>query len=91
MKAFAKFKNEIWCLEPACIDKLANDNNGVKYQLVRQDLFDGTADAKAMKTQDSTETVRAFLTMVTKTTGPKKMWVDNGTQFAGECKKIMQC
>ena len=39
MKALARFKNEIWCLDLAYVDKLANDNNGVKYLLLRQDLF----------------------------------------------------
>ena len=88
MKAFARFKNEIWCMELAYVDKLAKDNNGVKYVLVRQDLFDRTVDAKGMKSKDSKETVRAFLTMITKKNRPKKTWVDKGTEFAGELKKI---
>ena len=40
MKAFARFKNEIWCIDLVYVDKLVKDNNGVKYLLVRQDLFD---------------------------------------------------
>ena len=39
MKAFARFKNKIWCKDLAYVDKLAKDNNDVKYLLVRQDLF----------------------------------------------------
>ena len=66
MKAFARFKNELWCMDLAYVDKLANDNKGVKYLLVRQDLFDRTVDAKRMKTKDSKETVRTLLTMITK-------------------------
>ena len=73
LKAFARFKNEIWCMDLAYVDKLANDNNGVKYLLVRQDLFDRTVDAKGMKTKDSEETVRGFLTMITKKNRPKKI------------------
>ena len=53
MKAFVRYKNEIWCMDLAYVDKLAKDNNGVKYLLVRQDLFDRTVDAKGMKTKDS--------------------------------------
>ena len=53
MKAFARFKNETWCMDLAYVDKLAKDNNGVMYLPVRQDLFDGTVDAKGMKTKDS--------------------------------------
>ena len=88
MKAFARFKNEIWCMDLAYVDKLAKDNNGVKYLLVRQDLLDRTVDANGMKTKDSKETVRAFLTMITKKNRPKKIWVDKGTEFAGEFKKL---
>ena len=60
MKAFARFKNEIWCMDLAYVDKLAKDNNGVKYFLVCKDLFDRTVEG--MKTQDSKAIVRAFLT-----------------------------
>ena len=66
MKAFARFKNETWWRDLAYVDKLAKDKNGVMYLLVRQNLFNRTIDAKRMKTKDSRETVRAFLTMITK-------------------------
>ena len=66
MKAFARFKNENWPMDLAYVDKLAKDNICVKYLLVRQDLLDRTVDAKGMKTKDCKETVRAFLTMITK-------------------------
>ena len=66
------------------VDKLAKDNNGVKYFLVRQDLFDRTVDAKGMKTKNSEETVRAFLTMITKKNRLEKIWVDRWTEFAEE-------
>ena len=65
-EAFARFKIEIWSMDMSYIDKLAKDSNVVKYLLVRQHLFDRTADANGMKTKDSKETVRVFLTMVTK-------------------------
>ena len=70
------------------VDKLAKDNNGVKYLLVRQDLFDRTVDAKGMKTKDSKEIFRAFLTKITKMNRPKKTWVDKETKFAAEFKKL---
>ena len=72
----------------AYVDKQAKDNNALKYLLVRQDLFDRTVDAKGMKSKDSKETVRAFLSMITKKNRPKKIWVDKGTDFAGEFKKL---
>ena len=88
MKEFARFKNEILCMDLAYVDKLAKDNNGVKYLLVRQDLFDRTVDAKGKKTKGSNETVSAFLIMITKKNCPKKNWVDKGTEFAGDFKKL---
>ena len=60
MRAFARFKNEVWCMDLAYADKLAKDNNGLKYLLVRQDLVDRTVSAKGMKTKDSKETVKTF-------------------------------
>ena len=90
MKAFARFKNEILCMDLAYVDKLAKDNNGVKNLLVRQDLFDRTVDAKGMKTKDSKETVRAFLTMITKKDRHKEIWVDKRTKYAGEFKKLFK-
>ena len=60
MRAFARFRNEIWCMDLAYVDKLAKGNNGVKYLLVPQELFDRTVNAKGMKTKDSQETVKAF-------------------------------
>ena len=88
MKAFARFKNEYWCMDLAYVDKLAKDNNGVKYLLVRQDLFDRTVDAKEKKTKDSKLTVRAFLTLTTKKNRPKKLWVAKGPESAGEFNKL---
>ena len=73
MKAFARIRIEIWCMDLAYVDKLAKDNNGVKYLVVRQDLFDRTVDARGMKTKYSRDTVRAFLTMITKQNRPKKI------------------
>ena len=88
MKAFARFKIEIWCIDLAYVDKLAKDNNGVKYLPVRQDLFDWTVDAKGMKTKHSKEPVRAFLTMIPKKNRPEKICVNKGTEFAGEFEKL---
>ena len=65
------------------VDKLAKENNGVKYLLIRQDLFDRTVNAKEMKTKDSQETVKAFSSMITKRKRPKNIWVDKETEFAG--------
>ena len=75
-------------MDLANVDKLAKHNIGVKYLLVRQDLFDRTIDAKGMKTKDSKETVKTFSKTITKKKRPRKIWVDEGTEFAGEFKKF---
>ena len=67
----------------AYVDKLASDNTGVKYLLVRQDLFDSTVDAKGMKTKVSKETVSVFLNLIAKKNRTTKKWVNKGTEFAG--------
>ena len=82
MRVFARFRNETWCMDLAYVDELAKENNGVKYLLVRQDLFDRTVNAKGMKTKDSQETVKAFSSTITERNRPKKTWVDKGTEFA---------
>ena len=88
MTAFARFRNEIWCMHLAYVDKLAKENNGVEHLLVRQDLFDRSVNAKGMKTKDSQETVKAFLSVITRRNRPKKIWVDKRTEFAGAFKKF---
>ena len=47
-------KREIfWCKDLGYVDELVKDKNGVKYLLVRQDLFDWAVDAKTKKTRSS--------------------------------------
>ena len=41
-----------------------------------------------MKMKESKETFRALLTMITRKNCPKNNWVDKGTEFAGEFKKL---
>ena len=71
VKTFARFRNDYWCMDLAYVDKLAKDNNVVKYLRVCEDMFDRIVDAKGMKTKDSNKTVRAFLTMITREKRPK--------------------
>ena len=88
MRAFARFRNETWCIDLAYVDKLVKENSGVKCLLVRQDLFDRTVNAKGTKSKDSQETVTAFSSMVTKRNRPGTIWADKGTGFARAIKKF---
>ena len=90
MRAFARFKNEIWCMDLAKVDKLAKDNIGVKYLLVRQDLFDRTVDAKGTKTKDSNETVKTFSKMISKKNRPKKTLGRSGYGICWRVQEILQ-
>ena len=65
MKPFARFRNEIWCMDLAFVDQLARDNNGVKILLVRHDMFDRKIDAIGKKTKDWKETLETFLKLIT--------------------------
>ena len=87
MRGFASFRNEFWCMNLAFGDKLAKDNNGVKYLLVRQDMYDRAVDAKGVRTKDSKETVKIFSKMITKGINQKNL-IDQGTDFAGDSKKF---
>ena len=75
-------------MDPAYVDKLAKDNTGVKYLLGCEDLFDRTVDANGVKTKNSYEMVREFLSTITKKYRPNKFWVDKGREFAGDFEEF---
>ena len=89
MRAFARFRNEIWCMDLAYVDKLAKENNGLKYLVVRQDLFDRTVNAKGLETQDSQETVKAFSSTITKTNRPKNFGLTRGRSLFERLKSFI--
>ena len=60
-------------MDLAYVDELAKENNGVKFLLIRQDLFDRIVNAKGMKTKDSQETVKAFSSLITKGIDQKRI------------------
>ena len=89
MMVFAGFDKEIWCMDLGYVDKLAKDNNGVKYVLVRLDLFLGTVDAKGMNAKDSKKKIRAFLTIISKKLTHKTLG-PHGKRFCSTVLKNMQ-
>ena len=72
----------------AYVHKLANNNNGIKYLLVRQDVFDTTVDAKRLKTKRFQRNGSCIFDKDYKKNQPKKFWVDKGTEFAGQLEKL---
>ena len=77
-------------MDLAYVDKLAKDNNGVKYLLVRQVLFDRTVDAKVMKTKDSKGNCSCFFDYDYKKESTQKNWVGKETEFAREFKQLCE-
>ena len=80
MEAFSRFKNEIWCIGLAYVDKIAKTSNDVRFLLVLWGLFDITVGAKEMKTIDTKETYIALLTLITKKYRLKKIGGQPGTR-----------
>ena len=87
MRAFARFKGEFWCMDLAYVAKLAK-GNGVKYLLVRQDLFDRAVDAKGMKTKDSKETGRHFQNWLPKKVDQTKFGYMRGQNLLESSRKF---
>ena len=69
------------------VDKLANYNRGVKYLLVAVDCLSRYLRVESLKTKYATETAEAFKKMI-KHKQPKKVWVDDGTEFLGAFKDL---
>ena len=72
--------DEIWSLDLAIVDKLAQYNHDVKYLLIAVDCISRYLRVQPLKSKHATTTAEAFKLMIT-TKQPKKVWVDKGTEF----------
>ena len=63
------------------MDKLASQNNGVKYLLVAVDVFSRFVRVQTMKTNYAKDTLQAFKKMISQKNTPEKLWVDKGTEY----------
>ena len=88
LQAFSKYINEIWCMDLAFVDKLASQNNGVKYLLAAVDIFSRFVRVQTMKTKCAKDTLQAFRKMISRKNTPEKLWVDKGTEYGGTFKKF---
>ena len=71
-------------MDLAFVDKLASQNNGVKYLLVAVNLvFPRFVRVQAMKTKSAKDTLKAFRKMISQKNTPEKLWVDKGTEYGG--------
>ena len=81
--------NEIWSLDLAHVDKLAKYNGDVNYLLVAVDCLSRYLRVQPMKSKYATTCMEAFKKMI-KVKQPKKVWVDQGTEFKGSFKNLCE-
>ena len=72
------------------VDKLVKDHNGVKYLLVRQEVFGRTVDAKKNENKRFPRNRSCIFDHEYKKELTKKIWVFKRTEFAGDFKKLLQ-
>ena len=92
----ARFINDIWCMDLAQMDKLAEWNSGVKFLMISVDVFSRFIRVEPMKNKKADTTKAAFIKMCSRQkidddddedhhlTFPKKLWVDRGKEFKGD-------
>ena len=78
---------EIWSLDLAYVDIWAKYNRGVQYLLFAVNYLYRNLGVEPLKTKYAKERTEAFEKFI-KTKQPKKVWVDKGTEFKGEFKKL---
>lgn len=84
--------NHIWSLDIAYMDKLAKQNNGMKYLLIAVDILSRFTRVAPMRGKTAPHTKKAFETMLGETMAqkPVKCWVDEGGEFEGEFKRFCE-
>ena len=72
----------------AFVDKLASQNNGLKYLLVAVDIFSRFVRVQTMKKKYAKGTLQAFRKMISRKNTPEKLLVVKGTEYGGTFKTI---
>ena len=88
LQVFSNYTNEVWFMHLAFVDKLASQNNGVKYFLVAVGFFLRFVRIQKMKTKYAKDTFQAFRKMISRKPILEKLWVDKGTKYGGTFKKF---
>ena len=89
LKAVAYRINEIWSVDVAYMDKVAQHNNGGNYLLVAVDVLSRYLRVQPMKALYAKDAVEAFKKMI-KQKKPERVWTDKGSEFKGEFKKFCE-
>ena len=77
---FGNFPNEIWSADLIDLKKLKKYNNGFQYIINIIDLYSRHAWSIPIKNKTGKSIVEAFNSL-SETKKPKKLWVDNGSEF----------
>ena len=77
---FGNFPNEIWSADLIDLKKLKKYNNGFQYIINIIDLYSRYAWSIPIKNKTGKSIVEAFDSL-SESKKPKKLWVDNGTEF----------
>ena len=67
----------------AFVDKLASQNNGVKYLLVAVDNFSRFVIVQTMKTKYTKDFFQALRKMISRKKTLEKLWSDKETEYGG--------
>ena len=74
--------DEIWSIDLAYVDKLADYNKNINCLMVAVDCMSRYLRVQPLKSKCATSTAEAFKQMI-KTKQPQKVWVDKGREFKG--------
>ncbi|MEN0051324.1 MAG: transposase family protein [Bacteroidota bacterium] len=91
LSAYSRFINDVWCIDLAYVDDIANHNDGVKFILVCVDIFSRYVFAEPLKDKTANSARSAFLEIIFKNKGirPQKVWCGKGTEFKGTFKQTL--
>ena len=88
-----RYKNEIWCMDLAQVDKLAEFNSGVKYLMIIVDLFSRFVRVGTMRNKNAESAKACFISLCSQKndlTFPKKLWIDSGKEFLADFKNFCE-
>ena len=80
-KVYSSFRDNIWGVDLADMQSLSKYNKRIKYLLCAIDLFSKYAWVVPIKDKKGTSIVNAFKNIISKERKPKKIWVDQGSEF----------
>ena len=80
-KVYSSFRDNIWGVDLADMQSLSKYNKGIKYLLCAIDLFSKYAWVIPLKDKKGTSIINGFQKIISEGRKPKKIWVDQGSEF----------